>query len=101
MRRGSGRGLGLGFGFLLGFGVGLGVRLGLRLVFGLLFRRLRALVLEIGGVPAAAFQLEAGGAEELVEGRLAAHRALGERRLAHPLQKLLLVAAGLAAIFVD
>src|SRR5687767_5233780 len=93
----SGGGLGLGFGFLLG----LRLSLGLRLFFGLLFSGLAGLVLEVGRVPAAAFELKAGGAEKLLERGLAADRAVRERRLARPLQKLLLVAAGLAAIFID
>src|SRR5262245_43811637 len=94
--RGSGWSLGLGFGFLLRLGFGLR----LCLLVGFLVRWLGRLVLEVGGVPAAALQLKAGGAEKLVKGRLAANRAFGERRLAHSLQKLLLVAAGFAAIFV-
>src|SRR6267143_902801 len=61
--------LGLGFGFR--FGLGFGLR------FGLLFGRF----LEVRGVPAGAFQLEAGRAEQLLKRRFAAGRALGERRL--------------------
>src|SRR4249920_776353 len=106
-RRGSGGGLGLGFGLLLGLGVAFRLRLvvgllvlGL-LVLGLFLRRLGALVLEVGGVPAAALQLKPCGAQKLLESRLAAHRAFGERRFCYPLQKLFLVTAGLAAIFVD
>src|SRR6476620_5324836 len=93
-RCGSGGGLGIGFGFRLRLVVGL-------FLLGLFLRRLGALVLEVGGVPAATLQLEARRAQKLLEGRLAAYRALGERRLGDPLQELFLVAAGLAAIFVD
>src|SRR6266446_5617154 len=81
--------LGLGFGFR--FGLGFGLR------FGLLFGRF----LEVRGVPAGAFQLEAGRAEQLQEGRFAASRALGERRLRGLLQELFLMATLLAAVFVN
>src|SRR6266481_7802075 len=81
--------LGLGFGFRFGLGFGLG--------FGLRFGRF----LEVRGVPAGAFQLEAGRAEQLLKGRFAAGRALGERRLRGLLQELFLVATLLAAVFVD
>src|SRR4051812_17251641 len=95
-RRGSGGGLGLGFGFLFRLGVGfrLGLVVGLFLL-GLFLRRLGALVLEVGGVPAATLQLEARRAQKLLERRLAADRALGRWRLGDPLQELFLVAAGL------
>ena len=82
IRKRSGCGLGLRFGFLLRLGFGL-VRwlvVGL-LVLGLFFRRLRRLVLEVGGVPAATFQLEARGAEELAERRLVADGTLSKWRL--------------------
>src|SRR5437867_545627 len=95
--RSSGSGLGLRLGLLFGFRFSLGFSL----VVGFLLRGLRSLVLEVGRVPAAAFQLKARGAEKFMEGRLAAHRALGELRLAHLLQKLFLVTAGFAAIFID
>src|ERR1700704_3711551 len=57
--------------------VGFRFGLGFALRFGLLFGRF----LEVRGVPAGALQLEAGRAEQLLEGRFAAGRALGERRL--------------------
>src|SRR5882762_6461221 len=89
--------LGLRFSFRFGFRFGLGFGLGFDLRFGLLFGRF----LEVRGVPAGAFQLEAGRAEQLLKRRFAAGRALGERRLRGLLQELFLVAALLAAIFVD
>src|SRR6267378_3048417 len=76
---------------LLRLGLGFGLR------FGLLFGRF----LEVRGVPAGAFQLEAGRAEQLLKRRFAAGRALGERRLRGLLQELFLVATLLAAVFVD
>src|SRR6267143_1210022 len=85
--------LGLGFGFGFGFRFGLGFGLG----FGLLFGRF----LEVRGVPAGAFQLEAGRAEQLLKRRFAAGRALGERRLRGLLQELFLMATLLAAVFVN
>src|SRR5262249_53055189 len=100
-REGSGGSLGLGFRLGVRLFVGLRVAFRLGLVVGLFLRRLGALVLEVGGVPAASLELEAGGAQKLLKSRLAAHRALGERRFVHPLQELLLVPAGLTAIFVD
>src|SRR5882762_4301935 len=81
--------LGLGFGFR--FGLGFGLR------FGLLFGRF----LEVRGVPAGAFQLEAGRAEQLLKRRFAAGRALGERRLRGLHQKLFLVPTLRTAVFVD
>ena len=39
----------------------------------------RGVVLEIGGIPAAAFQLETGGGDQLGQRRLAAGRAIGQR----------------------
>src|SRR6266699_6490131 len=84
---GAGRLLRLGFRFGLGFD----------LRFGLLFGRF----LEVRGVPAGAFQLEAGRAEQLLKRRFAAGRALGEGRLGGLLQELFLVATLLAAVFVD
>src|SRR6476659_340248 len=101
-RCGSGGGLGLGFGLLLRLGVAFRLRLVVGLfLLGLFLRRLGALVLEVGRVPAAALQLEARSAQKLLEGRLAAYRALGERRLGILLYKILLVDACLAAIFID
>src|SRR6267142_552053 len=96
---GAGRLLRLGFrfGFRVGFRVGFRFGLGFDLRFGLLFSRF----LEVRGVPAGAFQLEAGRAEQLLKRRFAAGRALGERRLRGLLQELFLVATFLAAIFVD
>src|SRR5882762_8698773 len=96
---GASRLLRLGFGFGLGFGFRFGFRFGLGfdLRCGLLFGRF----LEVRGVPAGAFQLEAGRAEQLLKRRFAASRALGERRLRGLLQELFLVATLLAAIFVD
>src|SRR5207249_170360 len=81
---GASRLLRLGFrlGFRFGFRFGLGFGLGR-----LLFRRF----FEVRGVPAGAFQLEAGRAEQLLEGRFAAGRALAERRLRSFLQELFLV----------
>src|SRR2546430_13067033 len=76
---------------LLRFGLGLDLR------FGLLFGRF----LEVRGVPAGAFQLEAGRAEQLLKRRFAAGRALGEGQLGGLLQELFLVATLLAAVFVD
>src|SRR5437879_3198686 len=67
---GAGRLLRLGFG--LGFRFGFRVGLGFDLRFGLLFGRF----LEVRGVPAGALQLEARRAEQLLEGRFAAGRAL-------------------------
>src|SRR6266446_10585852 len=89
----SGAGRLLRLGFRLGFRVGLGFDLR----FGLLFGRF----LEVRGVPAGALQLEARRAEQLLEGRFAAGRALAERRLRSLLQELFLVAALLAAVLVD
>src|SRR5881396_3615422 len=80
---------------LLRFGLRFG--LGLDLRFGLLFGRF----LEVRGVPAGAFQLEAGRAEQLLKRRFAVGRALGEGRLGGLLQELFLVATLLAAVFVD
>src|SRR5437879_3826140 len=88
---GAGRLLRLGFRFGLGFGLGFDLR------FGLLFGRF----LEVRGVPAGAFQLEAGRAEQLLKRRFAAGRALGECRLGGLLQELFLVATLLAAVFID
>src|SRR5207247_8859521 len=88
---GASRLLRLGLRFGLRFGLGLDLR------FGLLFGRF----LEVSGVPAGAFQLEAGRAEQLLKRHLAAGRALGERRLGGRLQELFLVATLLAAVFVD
>src|SRR5438477_5428555 len=87
---GASRLLRLGFRFGLGFGLRFGFRLGLGfdLRFGLLFGRF----LEVRGVPAGAFQLEAGRAEQLLKRRFAAGRAPGERRLGGLLQELFLVA---------
>src|SRR5205807_1170635 len=104
---GAGRGLrfslcfGLSFGlcfalcFALCFSLGLGFGFGLG--GGLFFRRL----LEVRGVPAGALQLEAGRAEQLLESRFAAGRALAERRLRGLLQELFLMATLRTAVFVD
>src|SRR5882762_1458214 len=89
--------LGFRFGFRFAFRFGFRFGLGFDLRFGLLFGRF----LEVRGVPAGAFQLKAGRAEQLQEGRFAAGRALGERRLRGLLQELFLVATLLAAVFVD
>src|SRR5205814_10113250 len=100
---GASRLLRLGFRFGLGFGLGFGLRFGFRLGlgfdlrFGLLFGRF----LEVRGVPAGAFQLEAGRAEQLLKRRLAAGRALGKRGFGGLLQKLLLVPTLRTAVFVD
>src|SRR6266513_2111061 len=96
---GASRLLRLGFRFGLGFGLRFGFRLGLvfDLRFGLLFGRF----LEVRGVPAGAFQLEAGRAEQLLKRRFAAGRAPGERRLGGLLQDLFVVATVLEAVFVD
>src|SRR4030088_1933723 len=89
--RGASRLFRLGFFFRLCFGLGFGFGfrfgLGFDLRFGLLFGRF----LEVRGVPAGAFQLEAGRAEQLLKRRFAAGRALGERRLRGLHQKLFLV----------
>src|SRR2546427_12471137 len=92
----------LGFRFGLGFGLCFG--LGFGLCFGLGFGLGRLLLrgfLEVRGVPARAFQLEAGRTEQLLKRRFAAGRALGEGRLGGLLQELFLVATLLAAVFVD
>src|ERR1044071_2832919 len=71
---GAGRGgrfLGFGLRFRLGFGLRVGLRLA-ALQVRLLVRRLLAGGLEVGGVPAAALELEAGGAPLLLIGLLAA-----------------------------
>src|SRR5207249_4327361 len=78
-----------------GVGLGFGLGFGFRLVF------LLAAALEIGGVPTAALKLEAGRAEQLLVGRLAARRAGDKQRLGDLLQVLVLMAARLAAVFVD
>src|SRR5437016_8983426 len=91
---GASRRLRLGFRFGLGFGLGFG------LCFGLGRLLLRGF-LEVRGVPARAFQLEAGRTEQLLKRRFAAGRALGEGRLGGLLQELFLVATLLAAVFVD
>src|SRR5262245_17988251 len=85
---------------LLGLGLRLGLRFGLGLRLGL-GCGLRGAVLEIRGVPARAFQLEPGRADELVEAALAALRAIREWRVAHALHEFLLKSALSAAIFVD
>src|SRR5216684_20395 len=87
----------LRLGFRFGFRFGLGFELRFGLLFGLLFGRF----LEVRGVPAGAFQLEAGRAEQLLKRRFAARRALGKRGLGGLLQELFLVATLLAAVFVD
>src|SRR6187401_3355880 len=76
------------------FGLRLALFLGLR-------RGSAALALEIGGVPAASLQLEAGRGEHLRERGLAARGAHGQRRIAHLLQELLLVTATRATVLVD
>src|SRR5205809_4188252 len=83
---GASRLLRLGFRFGLGFGLG---------------RLLLRGFLEVRGVPARAFQLEAGRTEQLLKRRFAAGRALGKGRLGGLLQELFLVATLLAAVFVD
>src|SRR5437016_2294477 len=95
---GASRLLRLGFRFGLGFGLGFGLCFGLG--FGLGRLLLRGF-LEVRGVPARAFQLEAGRTEQLLKRRFAAGRALGEGRLGDLLQELFLVATLLAAVFVD
>src|SRR3989454_1511422 len=89
--------LGFRFGFRLGLGFGFRLGLGFGLRFGLLFGRF----LEVRGVPAGAFQLEAGRAEQLLKRRFAAGRALGKRGFGGLLQKLLLVPTLGTAVFVD
>src|SRR2546425_2354690 len=84
---GAGRRLLLGFRFSLRFSLRFGFRFSLG--FGFFFCSL----LEVRGVPAGALQLEARRAEQLLEGRFAAGRALAERRLRSLLQELFLVAA--------
>jgi hypothetical protein len=97
LRLGFRFGFRFGFGFGLGFGFGFGFGLGFDLRFGLLFGRF----LEVRGVPAGAFQLEAGRAEQLLKRRFAAGRALGKRWFGGFLQKLLLVPTLLTSVFVD
>src|SRR3989441_5131525 len=87
----------LRLGFRFGFRLGLRFGLGLDLRFGLLFGRF----LEVRGVPAGAFQLEAGRAEQLLKRRFAAGRALGKCGLGGLLQKFLLVPTLRTAVFVD
>src|SRR5256886_5213734 len=87
----------LRLGLRLGLRFGLRFGLGLELRFGLLFGRF----LEVRGVPAGAFQLEAGRAEQLLKRRFAAGRALGKRGFGGLLQKLLLVPTLRTAVFVD
>src|SRR6266851_5726114 len=81
----------------LGFRFGFRFGLGFDLRFGLLFGRF----LEVRGVPARAFQVEAGHAEQLLKRRFATGRALGKPGLGGLLQELFLVATLLAAVFVD
>src|SRR6267143_1873870 len=85
--------LGFSFAFRLGFRFGLGFDLRCGLLFGRF--------LEVRGVPAGAFQLEAGRAEQLLKRRVATGRALGKPGLGGLLQELFLVATLLAAVFVD
>src|SRR6266550_7687995 len=103
----GGAGRGLRFSLCLCFGLCFGLCFALRLSLGfafrfglgggLFFRRL----LEVRGVPAGAFQLEAGRAEQLLKRRFAARRALGKRGFGGLLQKLLLVPTLRTAVFVD
>src|SRR6185503_546119 len=58
-------------------------------------------VLEIGGVPTAALELETGGREHLLEAGLPARGADGQRRVAPLLEEFLLVAAARAAVLVE
>src|SRR6267142_1393556 len=88
---GASRLLRLGFRFGFRFGLGFDLR------FGLLLGRF----LEVRGVPAGAFQVEAGRAEQLLKRRFAAGRALGKRGFGGFLQKLLLVPPLLTAVFID
>src|SRR6185436_20166297 len=90
-------------GLRLVFGLWVGLRFGFCAGFAILCLVLLgcAAALEVGGVPAAAFQLKAGCAKQLGIGALAAGRALRQRRLGDLLQVLLLVAAMAAAIFVN
>src|SRR6516164_5074281 len=57
--------------------------------------------LEVGLVPAAAFQAEHRYRDELLQSALAAGRAAGERRIADLLHDLGVVLAGLALVFVE
>src|SRR5688572_15194168 len=97
--------LGLRLGLLLGLFLGLrfGFRFGLGfgLVLGFLFRRLGRLVLEIGGVPAAALQLKPRRTQQLAERRLMADRAFGKCWLTNFLKKFLLMTASVATVLVD
>src|SRR5258706_9322244 len=63
--------------------------------------RLLAAILEVGRVPPAALQLEAGGGEHLGKRLLAARRAHRHGSIAPLLEKLLLVAAARAAVLVE
>src|SRR6266850_124852 len=89
--------LGFRFGFRFSFRFGFRFGLGFDLRFGLLLGRF----LEVRGVPAGAFQVEAGRAEQLLKRRFAAGRALGKRGFGGFLQKLLLVPTLLTAVFID
>src|SRR2546422_258975 len=95
---GASRLLRLGFRFGLGFGLGFGLCFGLG--FGLGRLLLRGF-LEVRGVPARAFQLEAGRTEQLLKRRFAAGRALGEGRLGGRFEKVLLVQPPVAAVARD
>jgi hypothetical protein len=57
--------------------------------------------LEVGGVPAAALQLETGSGNLLKVGFCTAGRTGGERGIAHLLKVVFLMAASAAAILVD
>src|SRR5882672_5354484 len=99
MRRSDG-GLGFGFRFGLGVRLGFGLGIGLRVLLGV-GGLLGAAALEVGGIPARAFQLETRRAQLLAVFGLAACGADGERRIGHLLQVLVLVAADRATVFVD
>src|SRR5258707_1384146 len=95
-------GLGVRFRLAFRFGFRLALRFGFRRALGrggLLGRLLAAL--EIGGIPAAAIQLEARGAQLLAELRAAAGRALRDRPLRDFLEEILLVPALSAAVLVN
>src|SRR5258707_9968616 len=98
MRR-SGGGLGFGFRFRLGVRLGFRLRLGGLGIF-LGVGGLLATAFEIGGVPAGAFQLEARRAQLLAVFGLAAHRT-DRQHVRHLLQVLIVMAAGVATVFVN
>src|SRR5512143_3934485 len=100
----AGRRRRIGLRFALRLALRVALRFGLAVgAFGVAgrFRGRGLAALEVGRVPAAALQLEAGRGDALDEPVGLARRAGGERRVADLLQRLELVAAGRAPVFVD